>query len=59
MVCGGNIHGDKRVCVGGDGECKTEEVKWKKRIFSFLIVHVDGNLLRDLLRSQRRVGIVT
>lgn len=32
-VCGGNTHGNKRVCVGGDGECQTEEVEREKEDF--------------------------
>lgn len=59
MVCGGNTHGNKSVCVGGDGECQTDEVERKKRILSFLIVHAAGNLLQELIRNKRGVGIVT
>lgn len=36
MVRGGNTHGNKRVCVSGDGECQTEEVEREKGILSFL-----------------------
>lgn len=45
MVCGGNTHGNKRVCVGGDGKCQIEEVERENRILGLLIVRAAENLL--------------